>query len=72
MNGLTREEAKAVAARYGYFFLPCPFPGCANEFAGFELGGSIWYEEHKGIAVCPDHPDDYAPEDIGLPAGWRP
>lgn len=49
---LPRFAAKALADRTGYFWLPCPFPGCGEMFAGFEAGEyTIWFKTDEGIRV---------------------
>ena len=53
---LPRYAAKELAESIGYFYMPCPFPGCGEMFAGFETGEyTIWDTPTSGRMTCHKH-----------------
>lgn len=56
---LPRHAAERLANRTGYFWLPCPFPGCDEMFAGFETGEYVLYDAPErpttGKMTCHKH-----------------
>lgn len=45
-----REMARHIAARCGYFWMPCAV--CGDEYAGFEWGESLIVEWGRGSGTC--------------------
>jgi hypothetical protein len=58
---LPRYAAERLAKQTGYFWLPCPFPGCGEMFAGFETGEYTMYDDPEnpniGSMTCHKHDD---------------
>lgn len=55
-----RDEHRAYAARYGFFWLPCPI--CGYMFGGHEArrGGRLWLSPWSGNMTCPNCPGEHA------------
>lgn len=61
-----RIVAKTYANNHGYFWLPCPFPGCGRMFGGHECGAYTVIDSERengmtGSMTCQLH-DDFAKE----------
>ena len=56
---LNRTLSKAYADVFGFFWLPCPFPGCGEMFGGHECGEYIYRDDienpYRGRMTCKRH-----------------
>lgn len=72
---IDRALHKTYAKTHGYFWLPCPFPGCGRMFGGHECGSYTIRDKDQpslGSMTCRAH-DQFAQEmfNIRMPgASW--
>jgi len=50
-----RKLAKLYADVFGYFWLPCPFPGCGEMFGGHEAGEYTYRDGNRSRLTCKLH-----------------
>lgn len=71
---MPRSVAKAYASLNGYFWLPCPYPGCGRMFGGHECGDYVMKypdDPSAGKMCCRLH-DEETPYKVFLRTGHWP